>query len=63
MNALGYNHLITYCFTANSTTIPPALGFANSVVQSQAQSTADATVYPLVMILRIMTAQLFIILC
>lgn len=60
---LGYNYLTICGFIAGSMTDPPALGFANSIAKSQAQSTAYATVYPLVMILRIMTAQLFIILC
>jgi len=60
---LGYNYLTICGFIAGSMTDPPALGFANSLTQSQAQSTAYATVYPLVMILRIMTAQIFVFIC
>ncbi|WP_051906936.1 aspartate-alanine antiporter-like transporter [Methylomarinum vadi] len=47
---------------AGSMTDPPALAFANSFNPSAAVSIAYATVYPLVMILRIISAQLMILL-
>ncbi|MGZ4959803.1 MAG: putative transporter [Methylomonas sp.] len=47
---------------AGSMTDPPALAFANHLSPSAAVSMAYATVYPLVMILRIITAQLIILL-
>lgn len=47
---------------AGSMTDPPALAFANNFSSSPAVSIAYATVYPLVMILRIMAAQLIILL-
>lgn len=43
-------------------TDPPALEFANSMAPVQAQSTAYAMVYPLTMFLRVLLAQLFILL-
>ncbi len=45
---------------SGSMTDPPALAFANSIAQSEAPAIAYATVYPLVMFLRIITAQLLI---
>ena len=42
---------------AGSTSDPPALAFANSITQSEAPAVSYATVYPLVMFLRILTAQ------
>lgn len=59
---IGYNYLTICGLLAGSMTDPPALGFANELTPSQAQSTAYATVYPLVMVLRIMTAQIFVFL-
>jgi putative transport protein len=47
---------------AGSTTDPPALAFANSIAHDEAPSIAYATVYPLVMFLRIFVAQAMIIL-
>ena len=47
---------------AGSMTDPPALAFANGIANSDAPAVAYATVYPLVMLLRILTAQLFVIL-
>lgn len=46
---------------SGSMTNPPSLGFANSLIDSPAQSIAYASVYPLTMILRIFTAQLFVL--
>jgi putative transport protein len=47
---------------AGSMTDPPALAFANSIASSSATSLSYATVYPLVMILRILAAQIMIML-
>ena len=47
---------------SGSMTDPPALAFANGIAQSEAPSVAYATVYPLVMFLRIFIAQLLILL-
>ncbi|MDD1620501.1 MAG: putative transporter [Methylococcaceae bacterium] len=47
---------------AGSMTDPPALAFANNLNPSAAVSMAYATVYPLVMIMRIVAAQLIILL-
>jgi putative transport protein len=47
---------------AGSMTDPPALAFANTVAKSDAPSVAYATVYPLTMLLRIIAAQLLILL-
>jgi len=46
---------------AGSMTDPPALAFANTIAQSDAPAVAYATVYPLVMFLRIIIAQLLIL--
>jgi putative transport protein len=45
---------------AGSMTDPPALAFANSMTGSEIPNVAYATVYPLTMILRIISAQLLI---
>jgi putative transport protein len=47
---------------AGSMTDPPALAFANSLAGSEGAAVAYGTVYPVTMILRILTAQLFVIL-
>ena len=49
-------------FLSGSMTDPPALAYANSIADSEAPAVAYATVYPLVMFLRIFIAQLLIIL-
>jgi putative transport protein len=46
---------------AGSMTDPPALEFANSIAPVQAQSTAYASVYPLTMFLRVLLAQIFVL--
>jgi putative transport protein len=48
---------------AGSMTDPPALSFANSLAPSSAAAIAYATVYPLVMLLRVVSAQVLIVLC
>jgi putative transport protein len=47
---------------AGSMTDPPALAFANGIIGSEGPATAYATVYPLTMILRIVGAQILVIL-
>ena len=47
---------------AGSSTNPPALAFANSQTEHDAPAVSYSTVYPLVMFLRILTAQLLVIL-
>ncbi|MGY6275149.1 putative transporter [Methylomonas sp. MgM2] len=56
------NYLSLCGLLAGSMTDPPALAFANNLSPSAAVSIAYATVYPLVMILRILCAQLIIVL-
>jgi putative transport protein len=46
---------------AGSMTDPPALAFANAVCKSDAPSVAYATVYPLTMLLRIVTVQILVL--
>ncbi len=48
---------------AGSMTDPPALAFANAIAKSDAPSVSYAAVYPLTMLLRIMAAQLIVLLC
>jgi len=55
------NYLTICGLMAGSMTDPPALEFANSIVPGQAQSTAYATVYPLVMFLRVLLAQIMVL--
>jgi len=59
---LKKNYLELCGLLSGSMTDPPALAYANSIAQSEAPSVAYATVYPLVMFLRIFIAQLLIIL-
>ena len=47
---------------AGSMTDPPALAFANSYCNSEASTASYAAVYPLAMILRILTAQILVLL-
>jgi len=58
---LGLNFLTLSGLLAGSMTDPPALAFANAVAGSEGPSTAYATVYPATMILRVLTAQLFVL--
>ena len=46
---------------AGSMTDPPALAFANAIGRSEAPSVAYATVYPLTMLLRIVVAQVIVL--
>lgn len=54
------NYLTISGVIAGSMTDPPALAFANSMTSSNACATAYAAVYPLTMILRILSAQVLI---
>ncbi len=56
------NYLTICGYLAGSMTDPPALEFANGIADSQAQATGYATVYPLTMFLRILFAQLLVLL-
>jgi putative transport protein len=47
---------------AGSMTDPPALAFANTMTGSDAPSVSYATVYPMTMLLRVVCAQLLVIL-
>jgi putative transport protein len=58
---LGLNYLTLCGLLAGSMTDPPALSFANSVTDSDAPSLSYATVYPLTMILRVLSAQLLVL--
>ncbi|PKM10749.1 MAG: hypothetical protein CVV13_11840 [Gammaproteobacteria bacterium HGW-Gammaproteobacteria-3] len=60
--AFSLNYLSLCGLLAGSMTDPPALAFANNLSPSTAVSIAYATVYPLVMILRIIATQLIILL-
>jgi putative transport protein len=56
------NYLEVCGLLAGSMTDPPALAFANGIAQNEAPAVAYATIYPLVMFLRIFVAQLLILL-
>ena len=58
---LSLNYLSICGLLAGSMTDPPALAFANAQAKSNAMSLAYVTVYPLVMILRILAAQIIVI--
>lgn len=60
--ALKRNYLEICGLLAGSMTDPPALAFANDIAQSEAPALSYATVYPLVMFIRIFLAQLLIML-
>jgi Predicted permease len=58
---LKINYLKICGCIAGSMTDPPALEFANGIAPVQAQSTAYASVYPLTMFLRVLLAQIFVL--
>ena len=60
--SMNMNYLSICGLLSGSMTDPPALEFANSIAPVQAQSTAYATVYPLVMFLRVLLAQILVLL-
>ncbi len=55
------NYLTTCGLLAGSMTDPPALAFANALSTSEAPALAYATVYPLVMCLRILVPQVLVL--
>jgi putative transport protein len=55
------NYLTVCGLLAGSMTDPPALAFANAVAPSEAPALAYATVYPLVMCLRILAPQVMVL--
>ncbi len=57
---LGVNHLVLCGLLAGSMTDPPALAFANGLGASPAPALSYATVYPLVMCLRILAPQILV---
>ncbi len=57
---LKMNYLTICGLISGSMTDPPALAFANQIVASDAQVISYAAVYPLVMILRVVSAQLIV---
>lgn len=59
---LKMNYLIVCGLLSGSMTDPPALSFASSSFKSDAPSTTYATVYAMTMFLRIMLAQLLVVL-
>lgn len=59
---LKRNYLEICGLLSGSMTDPPALAYANTIAQSEAPAVAYATVYPLVMFLRIFIAQILILL-
>jgi len=61
--ALKLNFVSLCGLLAGSMTDPPALAFANTIAKSDSPSVAYASVYPLTMLLRIMAAQLIVLLC
>jgi putative transport protein len=61
---LALNYVELSGLLAGSMTDPPALAFASSLCHSESPAVAYATVYPLTMLLRIMSAQvLAVVLC
>jgi putative transport protein len=59
---LKVNYLSICGLLSGSMTDPPALEFANSIAPTQAQANSYALVYPVTMFLRILLAQLFVLL-
>lgn len=57
----GLNYLSLCGLLAGSMTDPPALSFANSMAASGATSISYATVYPLVMLMRVVSAQILVL--
>ena len=58
---LKTNYVSICGLLAGSMTDPPALAFANTVSGSDAPSVSYATVYPLTMLLRVVCAQILVL--
>ncbi|MEG1574697.1 MAG: transporter, partial [Bacteroidales bacterium] len=60
-----WHYKINYCsimgLMAGSTTDPPALAYANKTANNDAPAVAYSTVYPLTMFMRVLTAQMLIL--
>jgi putative transport protein len=56
------NYLSLCGLLAGSMTDPPALAFAGTMTGSDAPSVSYAAVYPLVMLLRVLSAQMLVLL-
>jgi putative transport protein len=59
---LKVNFMVLSGLVAGSMTDPPALAFASNIARSDAPMVSYATVYPLTMVLRILSAQLLVLL-
>lgn len=59
---LKLNYMSVCGLLSGAMTDPPALAFANTLASSDAPSVAYATVYPLTMILRVLSVQLLVLL-
>ena len=59
---LKLNYMTILGLQAGSMTDPPALAFANTISGSDAPAISYASVYPLTMLLRIIVAQMLVIL-
>ena len=60
--ALKINFMALCGLVAGSMTDPPALAFASNISRSDAPTVSYATVYPLTMVLRILSAQILVLL-
>lgn len=58
---LKINYIVVTGMVAGSMTDPPALAFANTLAKSDAPSISYASVYPLTMLLRILCAQILVL--
>ena len=58
---LKMNYYTLMGLIAGSTTDPPALAYANSLAGNDMPAVGYSTVYPMVMFLRVLTAQIFIL--
>jgi len=59
---LKINFMALCGLVAGSMTDPPALAFASNISRSDAPTVSYATVYPLTMVLRILSAQVLVLL-
>ena len=59
---LKVNFMVLSGLVAGSMTDPPALAFASNIARSDAPTVSYATVYPLTMVLRILSAQVLVLL-
>lgn len=58
---LKMNYYTLMGLIAGSTTDPPALAYANATAGNDMPAVGYSTVYPVVMFLRVLTAQIFIL--